>query len=172
MYFIYLFLGAPGLRCCARAGSHCCEWGLLSRAVPGLPTVAAPVVGALDLVSLLLMKPSRIRDWTWVPLCWQEDSLALNYQRSPKCFSFFVGLPWDSLDFSGLGQRMKLPMRFQRKHTSSLYSGVGASHTREFSVWMALFGPVRYLLKYILGLKIHYSPEVGLPDKDSGNWRE
>ena len=106
------------------------------------------------------------------PLCWQEDSLALNYQRSLKCFYFFVGLPWGSLDFTGLGQRMKLPMQFQRKHTSSLSSGVGASHTREFSVWMAFFEPVRYLLKYILGLKIHYSPEVGLPDKDSGNWRE
>ena len=62
MYFIYLFLGAPGLRCCVRAVSHCCEWGLLSRAAPRLPTVAAPVVGALDLVSLLLVKPSWIRD--------------------------------------------------------------------------------------------------------------
>lgn len=68
------------------------------------------------------------------PLCWQEDCLPLSYQRSPKRFYFFVGLPWDSLDFPGLGQRMKLPMWFQRKHTSSLSSGVGASHTREFSV--------------------------------------
>ena len=35
-YFIYLFLAALGLRCCARAFSSFCEWGLLFVVVRGL----------------------------------------------------------------------------------------------------------------------------------------
>ena len=36
IYFIYLFLAALGLCCCARASSGCGEWGLLFIAVHGL----------------------------------------------------------------------------------------------------------------------------------------
>ena len=42
--FIYLFLAALGLRCCARAFSSCGKWGLLFVAVHGLLIeVASPV---------------------------------------------------------------------------------------------------------------------------------
>ena len=42
--FIYLFLAALGLRCCARAFSSCSERGLLFIAVRGPLTVAASLV--------------------------------------------------------------------------------------------------------------------------------
>ena len=42
--FIYLFLAALGLRCCARAFSSCGEWGLLFVVVRGLLTAVASLV--------------------------------------------------------------------------------------------------------------------------------
>ena len=42
--FIYLFLPALGLRCCARAFSSCSERGRLFVAVRGLPIVVASLV--------------------------------------------------------------------------------------------------------------------------------
>ena len=42
--FIYLFLAALGLRCCAQAFSGCGEQGLLFVAVCGLLTVVASLV--------------------------------------------------------------------------------------------------------------------------------
>ena len=42
--FIYLFLAALGLRCCARAFSSCHEQGLLFVAVHGLLTAVASLV--------------------------------------------------------------------------------------------------------------------------------
>ena len=42
--FIYLFLAALGLRCCAQAFSSCGEWGLLFVAVHGLLTAVASLV--------------------------------------------------------------------------------------------------------------------------------
>ena len=42
--FIYLFLAALGLRCCARAFSSCGEWGLLFVAVCGLLIAVASLV--------------------------------------------------------------------------------------------------------------------------------
>ena len=42
--FIYLFLAALGLRCCARAFSSCGEWGLLFVVVRGLLIVVASLV--------------------------------------------------------------------------------------------------------------------------------
>ena len=42
--FIYLFLAALGLRCCAWASSSCREWGLLFVAVRGLLIVLASLV--------------------------------------------------------------------------------------------------------------------------------
>ena len=44
IYFIYLFLAALGLRCCARAFSSCGEWGLLFIVVCGLLIVVASLV--------------------------------------------------------------------------------------------------------------------------------
>ena len=45
-FFIYLFLAALGLRCCARAFSGCGERGLLFVVVRGLLTVVASRCGA------------------------------------------------------------------------------------------------------------------------------
>ena len=42
--FIYLFLAALGLRCCAWAFSSCSEWGLLFIAVHGLLIAVASLV--------------------------------------------------------------------------------------------------------------------------------
>ena len=42
--FIYLFLAALGLCCCARAFSSCGEWGLLFIVVRGLLTAVASLV--------------------------------------------------------------------------------------------------------------------------------
>ena len=42
--FIYLFMAALGLHCCARAFSSCGEWGLLFIAVRGLLIVVASLV--------------------------------------------------------------------------------------------------------------------------------
>ena len=42
--FIYLFLAAFGLRCCAQAFSSCGEWGLLFLAVHGLLIAVASLV--------------------------------------------------------------------------------------------------------------------------------
>ena len=42
--FIYLFLAALGLRCCARAFSNCGEQGLLFIAAHGLPIAVASLV--------------------------------------------------------------------------------------------------------------------------------
>ena len=42
--FIYLFLAALGLCCCARAFSSCGEWGLLFVAVHGLLIAVASLV--------------------------------------------------------------------------------------------------------------------------------
>ena len=42
--FIYLFLAALGLGCCAQAFSSCGEWGLLFVAVHGLLVVVASLV--------------------------------------------------------------------------------------------------------------------------------
>ena len=42
--FIYLFLAALGLRCCARAFSSCGKWGLLFVAVHGLLIAVASLV--------------------------------------------------------------------------------------------------------------------------------
>ena len=42
--FIYLFLAALGLRCCARASSSCGEQGLLFIAVRGLLIAVASLV--------------------------------------------------------------------------------------------------------------------------------
>ena len=42
--FIYLFLAALGLRCCAQAFSSCGEWGLLFIAVCGLLIAVASLV--------------------------------------------------------------------------------------------------------------------------------
>ena len=152
MYFIYLFLGTPGLFYHAQALSHCSEWGLLSSCSEWGPLSSCSGWGPLSSCSAWAphcggsngcgTEPSFSAAYETFPdqglnLCplhWQVDSLPLNYQRSPKYFYFFVGLPLDSLDFPGLGQHMKLPIRFQRKHTSSWSSGVGTSHTREFSV--------------------------------------
>ena len=44
IYFIYLFLAALGLRCCARAFSSCGEWGLLFVAVCGLLIAVSSLV--------------------------------------------------------------------------------------------------------------------------------
>ena len=44
IYFIYLFLAALGLHCCARAFSSCGERGLLLAAVRGLLTAVASLV--------------------------------------------------------------------------------------------------------------------------------
>ena len=46
--FIYLFLAALGLRCCARAFSSCGKRGLLFVAVSGLLTAAASLVAELQ----------------------------------------------------------------------------------------------------------------------------
>ena len=43
-HFIYLFLAALGLRCCARAFSSCSERGLLFVAVRGLLTAVVSLV--------------------------------------------------------------------------------------------------------------------------------
>ena len=43
--FIYLFLAALGLRCCARVFSSCGEQGLLFAAVRGLLIAVASLVG-------------------------------------------------------------------------------------------------------------------------------
>ena len=42
--FIYLFLAALGLHCCAQAFSSCGEWGLLFLAVRGLLITVASLV--------------------------------------------------------------------------------------------------------------------------------
>ena len=42
--FIYLFMAALGLHCCARAFSSCGKWGLLFIAVRGLLIVVASLV--------------------------------------------------------------------------------------------------------------------------------
>ena len=42
--FIYLFLAALGLRCCAQAFSSCSEWGLLFVVVHGLLVAVASLV--------------------------------------------------------------------------------------------------------------------------------
>ena len=42
--FIYLFLAALGLHCCARAFSSCGEWGLLFVAMSGLLLAVASLV--------------------------------------------------------------------------------------------------------------------------------
>ena len=42
--FIYLFLAALGLHCCARASSSCGEWGLLFVAIHGLLIAVASLV--------------------------------------------------------------------------------------------------------------------------------
>ena len=42
--FIYVFLAAWGLRCCARHFSSCSEWGLLFVVVHGLLIVVASLV--------------------------------------------------------------------------------------------------------------------------------
>ena len=47
--FIYLFLAALGLRCCARAFSSCGEWGLLFIAVRGLLIAVASLVAEYGL---------------------------------------------------------------------------------------------------------------------------
>ena len=44
IYFIYLFLAALGLRCCAQAFSSCSERGLLFVAVHGLLIAVASLV--------------------------------------------------------------------------------------------------------------------------------
>ena len=44
LLFIYLFLAALGLRCCAWAFSSCGEWGLLFVAVCGLLIAVASLV--------------------------------------------------------------------------------------------------------------------------------
>ena len=44
IYFIYLFLAALGLHCCARAFSSCGERGLLFLAVHGLLIAVASLV--------------------------------------------------------------------------------------------------------------------------------
>ena len=44
IYFVYLFLAALFLRCCAWAFSSCSEWGLLFIAVRRLLTVVASLV--------------------------------------------------------------------------------------------------------------------------------
>ena len=46
IYFIYLFLAALGLRCCARAFSSCGERGLLFVVVRGLLIAVASCCGA------------------------------------------------------------------------------------------------------------------------------
>ena len=43
-YFIYLFLAALGIRCCAQAFSSCDEWGLLFIVAHGLFIVVAFLV--------------------------------------------------------------------------------------------------------------------------------
>ena len=47
--FIYLFLAALGLRCCAQAFSSCGEWGLLFVVVCRLLIAVASLVGELGL---------------------------------------------------------------------------------------------------------------------------
>ena len=47
--FIYLFLAALGLRCCAWAFSSCGEWGLLFIAVRGLLIAVASLVAEYGL---------------------------------------------------------------------------------------------------------------------------
>ena len=42
--FIYLFMAALGLRCCARAFSSCSEQGILFVVVRGLPIAVASLV--------------------------------------------------------------------------------------------------------------------------------
>ena len=49
IYFIYLFLAALGLRCCARAFASYGEQGLLFVVVRGLLIVVAPLVAELGL---------------------------------------------------------------------------------------------------------------------------
>ena len=49
IYFIYLFLAASGLHCCAQAFSSCSEQGLLFVAVCGLLPVVASLVAELGL---------------------------------------------------------------------------------------------------------------------------
>ena len=44
--FIYLFLAALGLRCCAWAFSSCCKWGLLFIAVHRLLMSVTSTVAA------------------------------------------------------------------------------------------------------------------------------
>ena len=44
IYFIYLFLAALGLRCCAQVFSSCGEWELLFVAVRGLLLAVASLV--------------------------------------------------------------------------------------------------------------------------------
>ena len=44
IYFMYLFLAALGLRCCARAFSSCGERGLLFVVVRGLLIVVASLI--------------------------------------------------------------------------------------------------------------------------------
>ena len=43
-FYLFLFLAALGLRCCARAFSSCREQGLLFVAVPGLLIAVASLV--------------------------------------------------------------------------------------------------------------------------------
>ena len=49
LFFIYLFLAALGLRCCARAFSSCGKWGLLLVAVCGLLIAVASLVAEYGL---------------------------------------------------------------------------------------------------------------------------
>ena len=44
LLFVYLFLAASGLCCCARAFSSCVEWELLFVAVHGLLNAVASLV--------------------------------------------------------------------------------------------------------------------------------
>ena len=44
LFYLFLFLAALGLRCCARAFSSCGEWGLLFVAVRGLLTAVASLI--------------------------------------------------------------------------------------------------------------------------------
>ena len=48
-YYLFIYLAALGLRCCARAFSSCGERGLLFVAVHGLLIVVASLVAELEL---------------------------------------------------------------------------------------------------------------------------
>ena len=52
IYFIYVFLSALGLCCCAQAFSSCCERGLLFVAVHGLLITVASLVAEHGLQEL------------------------------------------------------------------------------------------------------------------------